>query len=155
MDIAPNGQDFLVEFVKSLGEERGEEKTESESTSDNIVSSSIEVGNNSDPWIDIGEALERWTDQILDAETRRSKTAGFRENIEASLRRQQLDGFLSAHDISELRYVADIWTNLLNCTSSYSIGCEFVKRDIITYLLELYKLRQINESLFIETCLLL
>ena len=64
-----------------------------------------------------------------------------------------LDTFLTSQDISELRYIANIWVNLLNCTSSYTIGCEFVKRDIITYLLELYNLRQITDRLFIETCL--
>ena len=110
-------------------------------------------GNQIDVWADIEEALHRWTGKILDAESRLEKTASFRETIEASLRRQQLDGFLNHQDIAELRHVTNLWINLLNSTSAYTIGCEFVKRDIITYLLELYKLRQINEYLFIETCL--
>ena len=151
MDVVPDGKDFLVEFVNSIGEEQGGEKVE-ERESKTSSNSTLEV-NQTDAWTDIEEALHRWTSQILDAETRREKTASFRESIEASLQRQQLDGFLTTHDISELRYIADLWTNLLNCTSSYTIGCEFVKRDIITYLLELYKLHQISDRLFIETCL--
>ena len=152
MDVVPDGKDFLVEFVNSLGGEQGGEKVEERESIQTVSSSTLEV-NQTDAWTDIGEALHRWTEQVLDAETRREKTASFRESIEASLQRQQLDGFLTTHDISELRYIADLWTNLLNCTSSYTIGCKFVKRDIISYLLELYKLRQISDRLFIETCL--
>ena len=152
MDVT-NDVDFLSEFVNSLGrkEEKGEDREPVKEDSD-IVSPTPEV-NQVDVWTDIEEALNRWTSQILDAESRYEKTTSFRENIEASLRRQQLDGFLSHHDISELRHVTNLWINLLNCSSSYTIGCEFVKRDIITYLLELYNLRQITDCLFIETCL--
>ena len=149
MDVVPDGKDFLSAFVAGLGAGEGvqaaaaavEESVEtSEGVSDNV-------------WMDIEEALHRWTGKILDAESRYEKTTSFRRNIEASLRRQQLDGFLNHQDLAELRHVTNLWINLLDCTSSYTIGCEFVKRDIITYLLELYNLRQINECLFIETCL--
>ena len=107
-----------------------------------------------DVWEDIATALNNWTQRILDVESRcNNKADTFRQTIEESLKRQQLDGFLNHHDISELRYIADLWTNLLQATSCYTVGCTFVKRDIITYLLELYSLGQINKSLFIETCL--
>ena len=43
-----------------------------------------------------------------------------------------------AQDIAELYYITDIWVNLLHATSCYSVVCVFVKRDIITYLSELY-----------------
>ena len=50
--------------------------------------------------------------------------------------------------------ITDVWIKLLNAVSSYyRIGHEFVKRDSITLLLELYTLRQINSCLSIETCL--
>ena len=98
-----------------------------------------------DVWQDIASALEEWTQRILDSESRHRTTLGnFRETIEESLRREQLDGFLTAHNLTELRYIA---------TSCYTVSCIFIKRDIITYLLELYSLRQITSSLFIETCL--
>ena len=148
MDVVPDGKDFLSEFIDSLG--TGEVR---ESAKEDSTSSVSPEGSRTDVWTDIEEALHRWTSQILDAESRYEKSASFRENIEASLRRQQLDGFLNHHDISELRYIADLWTNLLNSTFTYTVGCEFSKRDIITYLLELYKLRQITDYLFIETCL--
>ena len=151
MDVVTDGKDFLSEFVESLG--AGEVQEEIKTVDEDISVSTTPEGNQIDVWADIEEALHRWTGKILDVESRYEKTASFRENIEASLRRQQLDGFLNHQDIAELRHVTNLWINLLNCTSSYTIGCEFVKRDIITYLLELYKLRQISDCLFIETCL--
>ena len=42
---------------------------------------------------------------------------------------------------------------LLNTISSYLAGCEFLKRNIITLLLELYSMKQISDKPFIETCL--
>ena len=83
--------------------------------------------------------------KILDAETRHCTTVCFRGKIESSLHRHQLDDFLNHQDIAELRYIADLWTRLFHSATSYTIGCNFVKRDIITILLELYKLRQIAE----------
>ena len=117
------------------------------------TSPTSEINQSDNVWSDIEGALHQWTCKILDAESRIEKTVSFRETIEASLRRQQLDGFLNTQDVAELRYVADVWTNLLNCTSSHALGCKFVKRDIITYLVELYTLRQITKSLLVETCL--
>ena len=149
MAVAPD--DFLSEFIDSLDKEVEECKQPVQIDS-SIASPTPDV-NQTNVWTDIEEAMNRWTNQILDAESRHEKTVSFRENIEASLRRQQLDGFLNHNDISELRYIADLWTNLLNCISSYTIGCESVRRDIITYLLELHKLRQITDCLFIESCL--
>ena len=144
--VVEDGRDLLNEFVNP-------QKVEDEAVSVERESDAGAIPNSRDTWIDIEVALQRWTDQIVDAETRYEKTATFREKIEATLQRQQLDGLLNPQDISELRYITNLWINLLNCTSTYTIGCEFVKHDIITYLLELYKLRQITDSLFIETCL--
>ena len=91
----------------------------------------------SDVWSEIADALNQWTQKTLDVETRLNTTVSFREKIEASLHRQQLDGFLNHQDIAELRYITGLWTRLLHSTSSYPIGCIFVKRD----------------CLFIEACL--
>ena len=100
-----------------------------------------------DVWQHITTSLEHWTQGILGTESRHTTSGNFQQTIEESLRRQQLDGFLTAHDITELRYIIDLWVNLLNATSCYTVGCVFVKRDIISYLLELYSLRQVVYSL--------
>ena len=155
MDIVPD-EDFLSDFIESCskGEDREREEVQSSSiTPPPLRSDGGGGGEESDVWSDIEDALNRWTGRVLDVEARYSNRANFRQNIEEALRRQQQDGFLNHHDIAELRYIADLWVNLLNSISSYTIGCEFVKRDIITFLLELHKLRQISDALFIETCL--
>ena len=158
----------LFDFIESLEREENywttiaaaaSTATNNTNIDDTISDSSSTIITNQDSetvdvWQDIARALNNWTQRILDVESRcNNKTATFRQTIEESLRRQQLHGFLNHHDLSELRYIADLWTNLLQAASCYTIGCTFVKRDIITYLLELHSLGQINKSLFIETCL--
>ena len=106
-------------------------------------------------WLDISHAFDGWIQRILDTEACHQTATTLQENIEDYLRRQQLDGLLNHHDIAELRYIADVWTKLQNSIACYKIGCEFLKRDIITYLLELHKLRQISDSILIEACLAL
>ena len=139
----------LFDFIESLGKEEKD-------LTDTTISTSSSPDSNQESehinvWDDIATALNNWTQRILDVETRcNNKTATFRQTIEESLRRQQLDGFLNHHDLYELRYIADLWANLLQATSCYTVGCTFVKRDIITYLLELYSSGQINKSLFID-----
>ena len=151
MDVVPNGEDFITSFDGEMIEEGQEKQPERVEILSSISPSP--PPKESDVWMDIEDALHRWTGRILDAETRHGQTNNLRTNIGASLCRQQLDGFLNHQDIAELRFIADIWTDLLDYTSSYTIGCEFVKRNIIGCLLELYKLRQIDDNLFVESCL--
>ena len=148
----------LLDFVDNLGQEEEEEEEEDVYTGQipntNITDKCrVKKEEESNIWVDVADALNNWTRRILDAESQHHKSSSFRQNIEEALHRQQLDGLLNHQDITELRYVADLWTNLLNATSCYTVGCVFVKRDIITVLLELYTLKQISSSLFIESCL--
>ena len=149
MDVVPDcGKDFLSEFVSSLDttiEKSSEQITDK--TSDDAVAINLSY-----LWSEIEGAFHGWMYKILDAESRLEKVASFRENIEASLRRQQQDGFLNHQDIAELRHVADIWIDLMNYMSSYTVGCKFIKRGIVMSLLDLYTLHQISKSLFVEVC---
>ena len=160
MDVTSD--ENLFDFIERFGKEEEEQDLTAAVAAIDVdaaiqTSSSRGASNQSgvnDVWGDIAEALNNWNQRILDVESRyESKTASFRQTIEDSLKRQQLDGFINHHDISELRYISDVWTNLLQAISCYTVGCVSVKRDIITYLLELHTLRQINANLFIETCL--
>ena len=171
MDVAaasatalPTADTDLFDFIESL--EREEKFSTTNAAIDTTIdaaiitdSSSSTINNqdtqsSSDIWNDIAEALSNWTQRILDVEsTYNNKVASFRQTIEQSLHRQQLDGFLNHQDISEIRYITDLWINLLQSISCYTIGCASVKKDIITHLLELHVLGQINGNLFIETCL--
>ena len=161
MASAPNPD--LFDFIESLEmEEKYSTKTAAAPNHINIddtISDSSSITSNrdsqsADVWQDIATALNNWTQRISDVDSRcNNKTASFRQTIEESLRRQQLDGFLDHNDLCELRHIADLWTSLLQAISCYTVGCASVKRDIITYLLELHTLWQINSNLFIETCL--
>ena len=132
MDVAPDAD--LLNFVDNL-EEKTLKKEESSA------------------WNDIYEALDRWSQSILDAESLRDKTEDIRLKIENSIHRQQIDVFLSHFDAAELRYVGDLWIRLLHAIATFDIGCTFTKRDILTLLLELYTLNQLNKDVFVETFL--
>ena len=103
--------------------------------------------------LDILEALETWTQRLLDTETSFKKTTDLRCSIFDSLRRQQLDGFISEQDVRELEYTADLWIKLHTAFSCKSTGAKFSDRDVLTYLLELYDLKQISKELFVRIAL--
>ena len=159
---APNPD--LFDFIESLEREEKYSSTTTTAAPNNIniddtISDSFSIISNRDSqtvdvWQDIATALNNWTQRILDVESRcNNKAASFRQTIEESLRRQQLGGFPDDNDLCELRHIADLWTSLFQAISCYTVGCASVKRDSITYLLELHTLRQINGNLFIESCL--
>ena len=130
MDVA--GDRDLRDFIDSLDAEEAEANV-------NI-------------WTNIEDALNNWSQRVLDAESQLNKSGTFHHQIEDSIRRLQLDGLLSSADITELRYIGEVWMKLMSAASSYGVGCKFAKRDIITYLLELHTLKQITNNLFIEIC---
>ena len=93
---AASERDYLTEFIDSLSNE--EEKHEQRELQNCTITTpplccNGEEGNreeepsSADVWADIADAMNQWTQKILDAETRHSKTVSFRENIEASLQR--------------------------------------------------------------------
>ena len=151
MDVATERD--LFDFLDSLDKDEEDAVAGTSPPPPTRVSTAVDEERETVVWSDIADALNNWTQRVLDAESRYTTSRNFHQLIEESIRRQQLDGFLSNHDITELRYITDVWVKLLNALSSYSIGCEFVKRDIITLLLELFTWKQISSSLFIETCL--
>ena len=102
---------------------------------------------------DISEALESWSQRILAIETKIERTRDLRENIVNTLQRQVLDGLISEQDSFELEYVADLWINLYKTFLCHSIGTEFTDRDVFTYLLELFGLKQISKDFFIRVAL--
>ena len=61
---------------------------------------------------DIVIALDSWTEQIIDAESRIKKTQDKRKSVLDSLNRQVLDGLISEQDSIELEYICDLWINL-------------------------------------------
>ena len=139
-------RDDLFDFIETLGKE--EEKV-------SAAAADTKQAADDDVWLRIMDALNNWSGRILDAESRYRRSMSFRDQIEESLKRQEKDGFLNPHDLAELRYIADLWTKLLNTISYHAIGCEIVKRNVMMLLLELYSLKQIDSDLFIDICLTL
>ena len=102
---------------------------------------------------DISQALENWSHHILDVETKVKRVTDFRETIVADLHRKIQDGVISEQDSLEFEYVTDLWTNLYKSFLCRSAGADFVDRDVITYLIELYGLKQISKELFFQIVL--
>ena len=102
---------------------------------------------------DIVGAITSWSTQILDAESKLKHSQDLRQDIVGSLRRQLLDGLISEQDSKELVYVADLWENLYKAFLCKSVGADFADWNVLTFLLELFKLKQINEHFFIQIAL--
>ena len=102
---------------------------------------------------DIVIALDSWTEKIIDAESRIKKTQDIRKSVLDSLNRQVLDGLISEQDSRELEYICDLWLNLYRSFLCKSSGADFADRDVLTYLLELYSLKQISKNFFINLAL--
>ena len=102
---------------------------------------------------DISQALENWSHHILDVETKVKRVTDFRETIVADLHRKIQDSVISEQDSQEFEYVTDLWTNLYKSFLCRSAGADFVDRDVITYLIELYGLKQISKELFVQIVL--
>ena len=94
------------------------------------------------------DGLNSWMEKILDE--RLKKTKDIRESVLDSLNRQVLDGFISEQDSIELEHTCDLWLNLYNSCLRKSVGADFADRDVLTYLLELYTLKQITKEFFIS-----
>ena len=102
---------------------------------------------------DIVIALDSWTEKIIDAESRIKKTQDIRKSVLDSLNRQVLDGLISEQDSIELEYICDLWLNLYRSFLCKSSGADFADRDVLTYLLELYTLKQISKNFVINIAL--
>ena len=100
----------------------------------------------------IANGLETWSQSILDAESEHERVEEFRVKIDNSLQRQQFDGLLSPFDVEELRYIANLWIRLLHTISSYNIGCKYLKKDIISFMLELYSANHLDSKIFVDCC---
>ena len=102
---------------------------------------------------DISQALENWSHHILDVETKVKRVTDFRETIVADLHRKIQDGVISEQDSLEFEYITDLWANLYKSFLCRSAGADFADRDVITYLIELYGLKQISKELFVQIVL--
>ena len=101
----------------------------------------------------ISEALENWSQHVCNLETISKRTSDFHEKAVNCLQDQMIKGLISHQDVKELEYVADLWQKLYITYNCKILGCEFSTCDVLTYLLELYSLKQISKQFFIEVVL--
>ena len=101
----------------------------------------------------ISEALESWSQRVCNLETICKRTSDFHQKVVNCLQGQLIDGLISQQDVKELEYAADLWQKLYITYNCKILGCEFSTRDVLTYLLELYSLKQISQEFFIEVAL--
>ena len=102
---------------------------------------------------DISQTLGNWSHRILDVETKVKRVKDFRETIVADLHRKIEDGVISEQDSLEFEYITDLWANLYKSFLCRSAGADFADRDVVTYLIELYGLKQISKELFVQIVL--
>ena len=102
---------------------------------------------------DISQALEVWSHRILDVETKIKRVTDFRETLVGDLHRKVEDSIISEQDSVEFEYITDLWLNLYKSFLCCSTGADFADRDVITYLLELYGLKQISKELCVQIVL--
>ena len=101
----------------------------------------------------ISETSESWSQRVCNLETISKQTSDFYEKAVNCLQDQMIDGLIIHQDVKELEYVADLWQKLYITYNCKILGCEFSTRDVLTYLLELYSLKQISKQFFIEVAL--
>ena len=101
----------------------------------------------------ISDALESWSERVCNLETICKRTSDFHQKVVNCLQGQLIDGLISQQDVKELEYAADLWQKLYITYNCKILGCEFSTRDVLTYLLELYSLKQISQEFFIEVAL--
>ena len=102
---------------------------------------------------DISQALELWSQQLHNVETKIRRVADFQETLVADLRRKVDASIISEQDSIEFEYIADLWLNLYKSFTCRSAGATFADRDVINYLIELYEVKQISKELFVQIVL--
>ena len=75
------------------------------------------------------------------------------ENLIIDLQRKVDVGIISEQDSNEFKDIADLWLNLYKSFICCSTGAAFADRDVISYLIELYEIKQIPKELFVRIVL--
>ena len=102
---------------------------------------------------DISEGLEVYSQQLFNVEIKIRRVVDSHENLITDLQRKVDAGIISEQDSIEFEYIADLWLNLYKSFICCSTGAAFADRDVISYLIELYEIKQIPKELFVRIVL--
>ena len=106
MDVAPYTE--LQDFIDSLDVKDRKVEIETGSEEEKEIVITEEERRQDDIWQIIADAANDWSRRIVDAECLHARSTDFRSDVENSLYRQLLDGFLSISDAGELRHIANL-----------------------------------------------
>ena len=98
----------------------------------------------------ISEALDAYSLQLFNVEIKIRRVVDSHENLITDLQRKVDAGIISEQDSIEVEYIADLWLNLYELFICCSASVVFADRDVITYLIELYEVKQIFKELFVR-----
>ena len=95
-------------------------------------------------------SIETFEEKLLEAELylRKSEDIGFR--IDILLNRQFEDNQLTVKEFIDLSRMRVLWTEAANALNTYNLGCITSKNLILTNLLQLFSLKQLDEETFID-----
>ena len=129
-----------------------------ESSTTSIISTAAEYGSSSSSdedhiLDDIVRALDSWTQRIFTLETDLQRNTDIKRSITDCLQKQVLEGLIKREDANELEYILDLWANLHQAYVCKQIGIEFSIREVLSNLLDLLNLKQINKNFVIRVML--
>ena len=103
----------------------------------------------------ISEALDVYSQHLFDVRIKIRRVEDSYENLIVDLQRKVNAGIISKEDSTEFEDIAYLWLNLYKSFICSSAGATFADRDVINYLIELYKVKQISKDFFVEIDLIL
>ena len=101
----------------------------------------------------ISEALDVYSQQLLDVGIKIRREEDSYEDLITDLQRKVNAGNISEQDSNEFKDIAELWLNLYKSFICRSAGATFADRDVINYLIELYEVKQISKELFVQIVL--
>ena len=113
---------------------------------DNLGEEDEEHGSTNTVWDDITYALDGWLQKISVLEERQRQVYDLQERINRTLQQIQIEGLLPIYDFERLRYIGQVWSDLISLLSSP----EKDKRLVVYNLLRLYESGQVSVQLFTE-----
>ena len=105
-------------------------------------------------WMDISDAFDNWLTCLIDADHRICIPG---KSLKGDQIKQTIDdmleyGLIDVCAANELLYVGNLWLRLMNAHTLYNVGCISYKRDIVSLLMDLYTVKQIDKELCIDIC---
>lgn len=98
---------------------------------------------------DISNALDDWLIKINILEERQFKLSNLQERVTRTLQQIQCEGLVSSYDVERLRYIGQIWIDLIDLLKKDQLDQD-AKRLIINNLIKLYDTGQISVDLITE-----